>query len=84
VVIVLKSGSLNLQPPGTLKACNGIALPFTSSKRSFYSGESTFYAASQWQRHTKRRKQAVKSSYPGTYVKGKAHKSPARAIKRIW
>jgi hypothetical protein len=31
VPIVLKSGSLNfLEPSGLVKACNGIALPFTS------------------------------------------------------
>jgi hypothetical protein len=29
MLIILKSGSLNLlKPPGPVKACNGIALPF--------------------------------------------------------
>jgi hypothetical protein len=34
VLIVLKSGSLNLlEPSGPVKACNGIALPFMYSFR---------------------------------------------------
>jgi len=37
VLIVLKSGSLNLlEPSGPVQACNGIALPFTACKSQAY------------------------------------------------
>jgi hypothetical protein len=45
VLIVLKSGSLNLlEPSGPVKACNGIALPLPSLSDKFGPGQLTQYS----------------------------------------
>jgi hypothetical protein len=48
VLIVLKSGSLNiLEPSGPVKACNGIALPFIQDVSQMFEEISKFGSAHQ-------------------------------------